>query len=195
MRHKLTTFAGLLASSLAWAQYVCEGEPPVRAKTTRVRLAEPMPVTWFQINGRSIEDPVLHRTMEDAWENGRVTETGVEKSALAFLCLRMDSFYLVMRTDGVFGNASYSSEEPYCVVCSDSRGLSQKFSSGSGLRLGMTKAEVSSLLSTQVQADNLEISFETQLAEGGSSALRIDTLGLTFDHDRLVEYGVRVYRE
>lgn len=190
MRHRYALLVGLGLCWPAWADHACVDDLP---RGTRVTRTQPMPEAWLKVGDRSVEDPVLHQSLQRAWPKQYVT--GWEEGAFGYVCLFSGASHVSIRTDGFGVSASYSSHKPPCEACNEAPGAERRYASGTGLRLGMTKAEASKRLATPVAADATTFEYTSRITERQQCLIRTEILWLGFERDRLARFDISVSRE
>jgi hypothetical protein len=191
MRFSAAVLLGLLLPSLAMGDHSCIDERPYGQHIER---AFRMPKAWLQIGGHSIEDPRTHEAVKRSWP--AQYEKGWDEGEFGYVCLARDETYTSIGTNGFGVNATFSRKPPACDTCNDvPTGAKPTYPSGTGLVLGMSKAQVSDVLKTRVYSDIATITFEERILEKGMRVIRTESLGLNFEDGRLLRYDINVFRE
>jgi len=190
MRLRLAVFLSLLVPGLAAADHECVDGYPMG---TPVKFANALPAKWFLVGSADVTDPKTHAALKERY--GRQYVTGYDEGPVGSLCLKLKGSYVAVTTSDFGPGVQYSTEPPKCIRCEALDVKESEFHSGTGLRLGLTKAKVSALLKTTIRSDLTDITFEETEASGPAKTLHTEVLSLEFVNDRLVRFSVYDFRE
>jgi hypothetical protein len=180
----------LLASSTAFGDHSCLEE---RANGSIVKRESRLPQGWFKVGDASVVDPTLHLSLKKRYGSKYIS--GVEEGEYGYLCLKDKTGYVSVSTSGFGTGVEYSSAKPDCLKCKQAKDFGERFTSGTGLRLGQTKARASSMLGTPITQEIVSVIFEEQTATGELYALHTEILRVEFKDDLLVRSSVYDYQE
>lgn len=175
---------------LAEAEHACVDDYPMG---TPIKSAKPLPNGWFRVGSRDVRKTATHSALKQDYGAGY--RSGYEEGPVGSLCLKLRVGYVKVTTSDFGSGVQYSELVPKCATCSLNSGAEEQFASGTGLRLGLTKAQTSKLLKTKIVADLTDITHEETTTVGGTRVLHTDVLSLEFKKDRLVRFSVYAYEE
>jgi len=189
MRLKLLCIL-LLMSALAEADHTCIDGYPMG---TPVEVSQPLPSKWFRVGTEDVRQDTTHTALKKRYEEEYVS--GYDEGPVGSLCLKLESGYVEVTTSDFGPGVQYSVPAPKCVKCSAVGVAEMEFASGTGLRLGLTKAQASELLQTKIVADLTDVRFEETESSGVRKVLHTEVLSLEFKDNRLVRFSVYDFRE
>jgi len=160
---------------------------------TPVTLPRPLPDKWFLVGSANVTAEATHSTLKTRYEKQYVS--GYEEGPFGYLCLKLLGGYIAVTTSDFGSGAQYSVDEPKCLKCTTASVADDAFTSGTGLQLGLTKAQASALLKTTIPADLTDVTFETTEPYGSGKVLHTQQLSLEFKADRLIRFSVYDYQE
>jgi hypothetical protein len=189
-RLRLSVCLSLLIPASAGADHICiDGWPMGRP----VAIGKAFPDKWFMVGSAHITDPKSHVALKDRFKNQYITS--YDEGPVGSLCLKWQGEYVAVTTSDYGPGVQYSVAAPKCLKCEQSRTDESEFRSGTGLRLGQTKKEVSGLLQVQIESDLTDVTFEDTEVSGSTKTLHTEALSLEFQNDRLVRFSVYDFRE
>ncbi len=180
----------LALPSVAIAEHTCDDGLP---KGTVLKQAHHLPQEWFLVGGKSLIGPALHVALKKQFGNQYVT--GFEEGEYGYLCLKDKGTYVAVTTSGFGDGVAYSRTPPKCMKCNASNKISKQFISGSGLHLGQTKAQVSSIIDAPITSDVVSVEFEETVTESGGKVWHTEVLRLEFANDVLIQVSIYDYKE
>jgi len=180
----------LLLPTLAAADHTCDGSYPMG---TPVKMMQPLPGAWFRVGSRDVRKKATHFALKQRY--GEKYLSGDDEGPVGSLCLKLKIGYVEVTTSDFGSGVQYSVVVPKCARCSTIRGMEKAFASGTGLRLGLTKAKASELLKTRIVADLTDVTFEQTKSTSAAKVLYTEVLSLAFKDDRLVRFSVYDYQE
>ncbi|MHB1331822.1 MAG: hypothetical protein ACYCY1_04440 [Sulfuriferula sp.] len=121
--------------------------------------------------------------------------SGYDEGPVGSLCLKLKVGYVEVTTSDFGSGVQYSVLVPKCARCATISGMEKEFVSGTGLRLGLTKAKTSELLKTKIVADLTDVTFEQTKSAAAAKVLYTEVLSLEFKDDRLVRFSAYEYEE
>jgi hypothetical protein len=190
MRLRLPLCFLLLVPALAEADHACVDGYPMG---TPVKLAQPLPGGWFRVGSGDVRKETTHSALKQRY--GEKYLSGYDERPVGSLCLKLKVGYVEVTTSDFGSGVRYSVLAPKCARCGSISGTEKEFASGTGLRLGLTKAKTSELLKTKIVANLTDVTFEETKTVGAAKVLRTEVLSLEFKDDRLVRFTVYDYRE
>jgi hypothetical protein len=170
------------------ADHACVDDSP---SGSSIPLKHPFPKKWFRVGQRSVIDPATHKTLKESHKASYVS--GYEEGPFGYLCLKADGGYLAITTSDFGPGADYSKVAPKCLKCSDSSTDLKEFASGTGLRLGQTKAEAAAQINVALPADVVDLTYDE--TEDNGKVLHTESLHLEFKNNMLVRLTIYDYRE
>lgn len=176
--------------ALSEADHACIDGYPMGAM---VKLAQPLPSGWFRVGSRDVRKKATHSDLKQRY--GDEYLSSYDEGPVGSLCLKLRIGYVEVTTSDFGSDVQYSVLAPKCARCGLISGTEKQFVSGTGLRLGLTKAKTSKLLKTKIVADLTNIAFEETKTIGGARVLHTEVLLLEFKEDRLVRFSVYDYEE
>jgi hypothetical protein len=180
----------LLLPLAAGAEHECVDGYPMGSPVT---FAKPLPAEWFLAGSADITDPKTHAALKERY--GKEYITGYDEGSVGALCMKFKSGYVAVTTSDFGSGVQYSLAPPKCLKCEEIGAKESDFYSGTGLRLGLSKERVSTLLRAPIESDLTDVSFEEMEVAGPAKALHTEVLSLEFSNDRLVRFSVYDYRE
>lgn len=191
MRLSLLFSALFLAlPSAAFAEHACIEELP---NGTVLKQAHHLPQEWFLVGGKSLIGPALHVALKKQF--GIQYVTGFEEGEYGYLCVKENGTYVEVTTNSFGVGVNYSKTAPKCSKCNAANKLGKQFSSGSGLHLGQTKAQVSAIINAAVTSDIVSVTFEETVAEPPRKVWHTEVLRLEFANDVLIRVSIDDYKE
>jgi hypothetical protein len=190
MRLSLLSALFLALPSSAIAEHTCIEELP---NGTVLKQARHLPQEWFLVGGKSLIGPALHAALKKQFGNKYVT--GFEEGEYGYLCLKDKGSYVEVTTNSFGVGVSYSKMAPKCSKCNASNKLGKHFSSGIGLHLGQTKAQVSAIINAPVTSDTVSVTFEETVAEPTGNIWHTEILRLEFANDVLIRVSINDFKE
>lgn len=151
---------------------------------TPVKVAQALPSGWFRVGSRDVRKKATHSALKQ--RHGDAYVSGYDEGPVGALCLKLKVGYVEVTTSDFGSGVQYSVLAPKCARCSLSSGTEEEFASGTGLRLGLTRAKTSEFLKTMIVADLTDITFEETRTVRGARVLHTEVLSLEFKEDRLV---------
>jgi hypothetical protein len=186
----LLPFLFLALPSVVIAEHACIEELP---NGTVLKQAHHLPQGWFLVGGKSLVGPALHVSLKKQFGNQYVT--GFDEGEYGYLCLNNKYTYVEV-TASDFGNGvTYSRTAPKCSKCNASNKLGKQFSSGSGLHLGQTKAQVSAIIDTSITSDIASVEFEETVNEFSGKVQHTEVLRLEFANNALIRFSIYDFKE
>ena len=180
----------VLSAPLARADHACMDGTPIGHE---VKRDKPFPRAWFRVGRDSIIARSLHPTLKKKYAERYVS--GYEEGLFGDLCAKDGSGYLELSTSDFGQSAQYSESAPACAKCAELRGFVSQHPSGTGLRLGLTKAHVAAILRAPIDADVVTVTYEEKIVERGQPVWHSEVLGLEFRDGRLVRFDIHDFRE
>jgi len=180
----------LLVPALADADHACVDGYPMG---TPVELAQPLPGGWFRVGSADVRKEATHSALKQRY--GEEYLSGYDEGPVGSLCLKLKVGYVEVTTSDFGSGVRYSVLAPKCARCGSTSVTGKEFASGTGLRLGLTKAKTSELLKTKIVADLTDVTFEETKTVGEAKVLHTEMLSLEFKDDRLVRFSVYDYQE
>ena len=196
MRLRLVLCFLLLVPVLAEADHACVDGYPMGEP---VKLAHSLPGGWFRVGSEDVRKESTHSALKQRY--GEVYFSGDDEGPVGSLCLKLKVGYVAVTTSGFGSGVQYSVMAPKCAKCAKCAkcgsisGTEKGFASGTGLRLGLTKAKTSELLKTKITVDLTDVTFEDARTIGAVKVLHTEVLSLEFKNDRLVRFSVYDYQE
>jgi hypothetical protein len=190
MRLNLLPLLFLALSSAVLADHACIEERPNGTVSKRTGH---LPHEWFLVGGKSLTDPALHAALKQKFGSKYIS--GFEEGEFGFLCLKDKGAYVTVTSNEFGVGVDYSKAPPKCMKCNTSNDLGKQFGSGTGLRLGQTKAQVSAIISQPVDSDIVSVEFEETITESAEKVLHTEVLRLEFANDLLIRVSVYAHKE
>lgn len=190
MHLSLLTALFLALPATAIADHTCIEELP---NGTVLKQTHHLPKEWFLVGGKSLIGPALHVALKKQFESQYVT--GFEEGEYGYLCLNDKNTYVAVTTSDFGNGVSYSRMAPKCSKCNTTNKLGKQFNSGSALRLGQTKAQVSAIIGVPITSDILSVEFEETVTESTGQIWHTETLRLEFANDVLIRMIIYDYKE
>lgn len=190
MRLKLAVCLLFLAPLPVGADHDCDDGHPMG---TPVKRAKALPPNWFRAGAVDITDPKAHVALKKRY--GKQYVSGYDEGPYGSLCVRFKGGYVAIKTSDFGSGVEYSEVPSECVKCTASAANQSEYRSGTGLTLGLTKAQVSALLRTRIQSDLTDVTFDEIEGSGVNRELHTEILSLEFRNDRLVRFSVFDFRE
>ncbi len=190
MRLRLAFCLLLLVPASAGADHDCVDGYPMGKP---VKFAKALPAKWFLVGSADVTDSKTHTALKERY--GKEYVTGYDEGPVGYLCLKLKRGYVVVTISDVGPSVQYSDARPKCLKCEATGAKDSEFHSGTGLRLGLTKAKVSALLKAAIQSDLTDVTFEEPETSGSTKTLHTEILSLEFVNDRLVRFSVYDFRE
>ena len=180
----------LLVPALADADHACIDGYPMGAP---VKLAQSLPSGWFRIGSADVRKEATHAALKQRY--GKEYLSGYDEGPVGSLCLKLKGGYVEVTTSDFGPGVQYSVLTPKCARCASISVIEKEFASGTGLRLGLTKAKTSGLIKTKIVADLTDVTFEETQTVGAAKVIHTEVLSLEFKDDRLVRFSVYDYHE
>ena len=180
----------LLVPALAEADHACIDGYPMG---TPVKLAQSLPAGWFRVGSEDVRKEATHSALKQRHEKKYFS--GYDEGPVGSLCLKLKVGYVQVTTSDFGSGVQYSVIAPKCAKCASISGTEKEFTSGTGLRLGLTKTKTSELLKTKIVDDLTDVTFEETKTHGALKVLHTEVLSLEFKDDRLVRFSVYDYQE
>jgi hypothetical protein len=180
----------LLIPISAGADHTCVDGYPMG---TAVAVAKAFPTKWFLVGSAHITDPKTHAALRNRYK--KEYKAGYDEGPVGSLCLKLQGEYVAVTTSDFGPGVQYSFAAPKCLKCEASGAGASEFRSGTDLRLGQTKVQVSELLQAQIQSDLTDVTFEETEVSDSTKTLHTEVLSLEFENDRLVRFSVYDFRE
>ena len=190
MRLRLIFCFLLLIPALADAEHTCvDGYPMGKA----VKLAQSLPSGWFRVGSYDVRKEATHSALKQ--RHRKEYSSSYDEGPVGSLCLKLKAGYVEVTTSDFGSGVQYSMLTPKCARCSSISETEKEFASGTGLRLGLTKAKTSELLKAKIVADLTDVTFEETRVVGGVKVLHTEVLSLEFKGNNLVRFSVYDYQE
>jgi len=157
-----------------------------------IKRDRPFPREWFGLGRESILDPGLHAALKKKYPHQYVS--GYEEGSFGDFCVKDAGGYLTLSTSDFGPSAWFSRAKPKCGKCTALPGFRRQHASGTGLRVGLTKAQVAAIIGAPVDSDALSVTYEEKVTEQGARVLHTEVLGLEFRNGRLDQFMVADYR-
>jgi hypothetical protein len=180
----------LALPSVAIAEHTCDDGLP---KGTVLKQEHHLPQKWFFVDGKSLVGPALHVALKKQFRGQYVTS--FEEVEYDYLCLKDKDTYVAITTSDFGDGVAYSRTPPKCMRCNASNKISKQFVSGSGLNLGQTKAQVSSIIDVPITADVVSVEFEETVTEPSGKVWHTEVLRLEFANDVLIQVSIYDFKE
>jgi hypothetical protein len=180
----------LLVPALAGAEHACVDGYPMGAP---IKLTQPLPSEWFRVGSADVRKEPTHSALKQRY--GKNYLSSYDEGPFGSLCLKLKVGYVEVTTSDFGSGVQYSMLAPKCARCVSINVTGKEFTSGTGLRLGMTKARTSELLKTKIIADLTDLTFEETQAVGAVRVLHTESLSLEFKDNRLIRFSVYDYQE
>lgn len=190
MRLRLLLCFLLLVSAIAEADHSCVDGYPMG---TPAKSAQPLPDGWFKVGSADVRKEATHSALKQRYRKEYLS--GYDEGPVGSLCLKLEVGYVQVTTSDFGSGVQYSILPPKCAKCSSISVTEKRFVSGTGLRLGLTKAKTAELLRTRIVADLTDVTFEETKIVGGTKVLHTEVLSLEFKDNRLVRFSVYDYQE
>lgn len=190
MQLRLIFFLLLLIPALADAEHTCDDGYPLGKP---VKLAQSLPSRWFLVGSTDVRKETTHTALKKRYRKEYLS--GYDEGPFGSLCFKLKHGYVEVTTSKYGSGVHYSILTPKCARCSSLRGTEKEFSSGTGLRLGLTKAKTSALLKSKIVADLTDLTFDETRMSGAVRVLHTELLSLEFKEDQLVRFSVYEYQE
>lgn len=190
MRLSLLTALLLALPVTAITDHTCIEELP---NGTVLKQIHHLPKEWFLVGGKSLIGPTLHVALKKQFKSQYVT--GFEEGEYGYLCLNDKKTYVAVTTSDFGNGVSYSKTAPKCSKCNVTKKLGKEFSSGSGLHLGQTKAQVSAIINVPITSDIFSVEFEEMVTESTGKIWHTETLRLEFANDVLIQVSIYDFKE
>lgn len=190
MRLRLLLCLLPLVPALAEADHACVDGYPMG---TPVKLAQSLPGVWFRVGSEDVRKKAAHAALKQ--RHGKEYISGYDEGPVGSLCLKLKVGYVQVTTSDFGSGVQYSMIAPKCAKCASISGKEKEFTSGTGLRLGLTKAKTSELLKTKIVDDITDVTFEETKMVGAVKVLHTEVLSLEFKDDRLVRFSVDDFQE
>jgi hypothetical protein len=146
------------------------------------------------MDDQSILDPKFHAALKQRYS--RVYVSGRDEGLYGILCLAATGQYVSIATNDFGINVEYSRRPPKCQSCSAPSSPADKWASGTGVVLGMTRAQVSAALALPLpSANTITLEFEETESRPSGKALHEQSLRLSFSDGVLVRLILNDYRE
>lgn len=190
MRFRLIFCFLILIPVLAEADHTCVdgyqmGKP--------VKLEHSLPSGWFRVGSDDVRKEETHSALKQLHRKEYFSSYG--EGPVGSLCLKLKAGYVEMTTSDFGSGVQYSVLAPKCARCGSNSGTEKEFASGTGLRLGLTKAKTSELLKAKIVADLTDVTFEETRMDGATKVIHTEILSLEFKDDQLVRFSVYDYQE
>jgi hypothetical protein len=190
MRLNLFPILFLAMVSVAHAEHSCIEELPYG---TVLKQARHLPQEWFLVGEKSLIDPALHTALKKRFSSQYVS--GFEEGEYGYLCLGDKDTFVTVTTNDFGVGVDYSKVAPKCQKCNSLNKLGKQFTSGSGLHLGQTKAQVSAIIGNPVISDIVSVTFEETVTEATGKVWHTEDLRLEFANDILIRIRINDYKE
>lgn|SRR2546425_8122844 len=178
----------IMLPMFAAADYDCIDSRP---SGNKIKLDKYLPKEWLIFGDRVLNDSKFHSELRARYKDHYV----VNENGSGYVCLYSEGVYVTVSNSDFGPWVEFSSIAPKCLKCSLVKGDTKNLVSKSGLRLGQSKAEVSTLLYVSLESDIVEISFE-ELEKGVKFDTRhVQSLTIEFQSDKLIRFTVYDYRE
>ena len=136
MRLKLIFCFLLLIPALAEADHACVDGYPMGKP---LMLAQSLPSGWFRVGSDDIRKEATHSALKKRYRNEYYNDN--DEGPVGSLCLKLKVGYVEVTTSDFGSGVQYSVLAPKCARCGSIRDTEKEFASGTGLRLGLTKAK------------------------------------------------------
>jgi len=180
----------LALPATAIADHSCLEELP---EGTVLKQAHHLPKEWFLIGGKSLIDPALHTALRKQFKSQYVT--GFGEGEFGYLCLHDKSAYVQVSTSDFGNGVTYSAVAPKCTKCNTTSVISKQFWSGSGIHIGQSKAQVSTVINFPITSDISTVEFEEEVTNSTGKIWYVETLRLEFSRDKLIRMSIDDYQE
>lgn len=175
---------------LSFADHQCIEE---RSTGKKIEIREQFPRNWLTVGNRLITDPKLHSTLRDAYS--RYYAVGDDEGPYGLFCAARDGVYVTITTSDLAAGAEFSANPPKCRECKPIDETPQYLVSGTGLKIGMSKAKASAALGRVISEDVTTLRFEEMEKGREFDVYHSQELRLEFHLDRLVRFSIGDYRE
>ena|SRR3989442_15092957 len=179
-----------MTSTCASADHGCiEGRPYGRV----IEVRQQLPRKWFFVGRKALSDRTLYSELNERYPDPNTSH----RDASRFICLYVQGAYITVAYDASASWLDFSSVAPECWKCRVVNGNASELVSHSGLRIGQSRVEASTLLGVQLNRDHKAFTIRFHQVETGknSKVWHEQSLTVEFQEDRLMRFHIIEHRE
>jgi hypothetical protein len=154
-----------------------------------------LPSNWFKMGDKQITDNSLHDLLKTTYRVNYTSGKDGEGFTFNHFCGYHDGVYITISNDDSGRTVEFSKVAPKCESCKPVNGKSSYLTSGIGLRMGLNKKAVSSILGYPVKSDITTIVFEEIEKEVPHNFFHTQSVRIEFSADKLIRFSIDDYRE